>query len=247
MTAQPARDTDADWRELGQSQPYWGVLSHPDFRTENITPEGIETFYESGKPYIDEIVGKLEQATGSKPSGRALDFGCGVGRLAEAMTEHAREVVGLDVSPGMLALARARGGKATYVDRAPDGPFDWINSFIVLQHIPPERGEAILRDLLTRLAPGGAVSLQLTVWRDARHQWPQATGWRKLVHGSRYLQRWASRLPVGQILMYDYDLSRIVRLLNQAGIEEMKLVSTDHDGHRGVIILGRKTAEPYQS
>ena len=47
--------------------------------------------------------------------------------------------------------------------------------------------------------------------------------------------------------MYDYDLSRVLRLANQAGIQEMSLVSTDHDGHHGVIILGRKTAEPYQS
>ena len=43
------------------------------------------------------------------------------------------------------------------------------------------------------------------------------------------------------------DPERILRLLNQAGVEEMKLVSTNHDGHHGVIILGRKTAEPYQS
>ncbi len=146
----------------------------------------------------------------------------------------------------MLALARGRGGKAVYVDQAPDGPFDWINTFIVLQHIPPERGEAILQDLLARLAMGGVVSLQLTVWRDATRQWPQAVGWRRLF-GAQRLRRWARRLPVGQILMYDYDLSRVVRLLNQAGIEEMRLVSTNHDGHRGVIILGRKTAEPYQS
>ena len=62
-----------------------------------------------------------------------------------------------------------------------------------------------------------------------------------------WLQRWAARLPVGQILMYDYELSRILRLLNQAGIEEMRLVSTNHDGHHGVIIFGRKTAQPSQA
>jgi SAM-dependent methyltransferase len=251
VTAQPARDTDADWRELGDSQPYWGVLSHPDFRTETITPEGIEAFYASGKPYIDEIAGHLQAATGAKPSGRALDFGCGVGRLSEAMTDYASEVVGLDISPGMLALARARGGKALYVDETPAGPFDWINSFVVFQHIPPPRGEAILEDLLNRLAPGGMVSLQITAWRDARQAWPQdapPAGWRRFFRRAQPgLQEWVETLPVGQILMYDYDLSRMLRLLNQAGIEEMKLVSTDHDGHHGVIILGRKTAEPYQS
>jgi SAM-dependent methyltransferase len=248
MAAQPARDTDADWRELGQSQPYWGVLSHPDFRTENITPERVEAFYASGKPFIAEIVQHLEAVTGARPSGRALDFGCGVGRLAEAMADYAGEVVGLDISPGMLELARARKGKATYVDTLPDGAFDWINSFIVFQHIPPERGEAILKELLSRLSMGGMVSIQLTAWRDETHNWPQdVTGWRRRFKRGQRLQEWVDGLPVGQILMYDYDLSRILRFLNQAGIEEMKLVSTNHDGHHGVIILGRKTAEPYQS
>jgi len=53
--------------------------------------------------------------------------------------------------------------------------------------------------------------------------------------------------PGGMISKHDYDLSHVPRLVNQAGIEEMSLVSTDHDGRHGVIILGRKTAEPYQS
>ena len=172
------RDTDADWKELGRSQPYWGVLSHPDFLSENITPERIEAFYASGRDYIAQTVVQLERHAGARPSGRALDFGCGVGRLAEAMTDYASEVVGLDISPGMLELARKRGGRAQYVGELPAGAFDWINSFIVFQHIPPERGEAILADLLARLNPDGAVSLQFAVWRDAVKQWPKATGWR---------------------------------------------------------------------
>lgn len=246
MGIQPKRDTDADWRELGRSQPYWGVLSHPDFLAENITPERIEAFYASGKAYIGEIAGKLERETGAKPSGRALDFGCGVGRLAEAMADYATEVTGVDISPGMLELARGRGGRATYSEEVPPGPFDWINSFIVFQHIPPDRGEAIIEDLLSRLAMGGAVSLQITAWRDDVHQWPKETGWRRHF-GSQRLQQWVNGLPVGQILMYDYDFSRILRLFNQAGVEEMRLISTNHDGHHGAIILGRKTAEPNRS
>jgi SAM-dependent methyltransferase len=245
------RDTDADWRELGASQPYWGVLSHPDFRSENITPERVEAFYASGAFHIDPIVESLSRLTGAAPSGRALDFGCGVGRLAEAMTTHASQVVGLDISPGMLALARARVSKVTYVDALPDGPFDWINSFIVFQHIPPARGVAILEDLLARLAPGGAVSLHLTIWRNKDKEWPREpaqpapSGLGRFFRTQR--ERLAAvRLPVGHIHMYDYDLSRVVRLLNRAGVEEIHLISTDHDGHHGVIILGRKTV-PAQS
>jgi SAM-dependent methyltransferase len=238
--AQFVRDTDADWRELGRSQPYWGVLSNEMFLNENLTPQAIEAFYACGRPYIEEIVGRLEAATGARPSGRGLDFGCGVGRLTEAMAEHVDEVVGLDVSPGMLDVARRRGGKATYLQALPDGmTFDWINSFIVFQHIPPARGEAILADLLGRLNADGAVSLQFAIWRDEAHQWPKKTGWRS-AFGSLRLRRWIASLPVGNILMYDYDLSRLLRLLNEGGVEEMSLVSTHHDGHHGVIILGRK-------
>lgn len=235
------RDTDADWRQLGATQPYWGVLTQPDYRTENLTPAALEAFYASGRDDIEGVVGKLAQATGVRPGGRALDFGCGAGRLAEAMCAYADAVTGYDISPGMLERARARGGRATYTGELPAGPFDWINSFIVFQHIPPERGMGLLADLLDRLAPGGHLSLHVTVWREARLAPRDAGGWRRLVAPLRALLG-RDRPPPGAIHMYDYDLSAVVKLLNQAGVQELTLVSTDHGGHHGVILLGRKSA-----
>src|SRR5512140_2314417 len=107
MAAQAQRDTDADWRKLGETNPYWGVITHPDFLQENLTPEAVDRFYESGRHYIDQVAADLAKLTGAPPSGRALDFGCGVGRLAEAMTAYAQRVTGLDISPGMLEVARS--------------------------------------------------------------------------------------------------------------------------------------------
>ena len=236
------RDTDADWRELGATQPYWGVITHPDYRTENLTPESVEAFYASGLDYVGEMSRRLKQATGKAPGGHALDFGCGAGRLTEAMTGCCTSVVGCDISPGMLEVARARGGKATYAETLPDGPFDWINSFIVFQHIPPKRGLERLKALLDRLAPGGAISLHFTIWREARHETPQPQGWRKLFAPLLELRR--PPVAAGTMMMYDYDLSAVVRALNEAGVAELSLVSTDHDGHHGVIVLGRRKAAP---
>jgi len=233
----PARDTDADWRELGATQPFWGVLTHPDYRTENLTPERLAAFYASGVQYIDDIALRLERATGGRPAGRALDFGCGTGRLAEAMAALA-DTTGYDISPGMLARARELGGKASYVDQLPAGPFDWINSFIVFQHIPPQRGLALIEALLARLAPGGHVSLHVTAWREP-HLVPAAPrGWRGLVRP--LLARLRTPPPAGIVSMYDYDLAQVLRRLNAAGVEEVSLVSTDHGGHHGAILLGRK-------
>lgn len=235
------RDTDADWRELGATQPYWGVLTHPDYRTEALTPASLEAFYASGAEYIADIAHRLQAATGKPPQGRALDFGCGAGRLAEAMTAYATQVTGVDISPGMLDEARKRGGKAAYVETLPDGPFDWINSFIVLQHIAPARGLKLIEDLLARLAPGGLVSLHVTIWREAHLQAPPARGLKRLIRP--LTRRWRiARLPKGTIRMYDYDLSQVVERLNRAGVAELTLVPTDHGGHHGVILLGCKQA-----
>lgn len=235
------RDTDADWREIGASDPYWGVMSQPRFQKANLTPDAVEDFYSSGRDEIEAIATSLGWLTGKAPSGRALDFGCGVGRLAEAMTRFADEVVGYDVSSGMLEQARARGGKVTYVSELPEGPFNWINSHIVFQHIPPARGLALLRQLMDRLVVDGLISLHVTVWRDPKLEDRSAKGADGILLA---LRRWrkALSLPAGHIHMFDYDLSAVIRILNEADIEDMRLISTNHAGHHGVTIFGRRKA-----
>jgi hypothetical protein len=93
---------------------------------------------------------------------------------------------------------------------------------------------------MARLAVDGKISLQLTVWRDPALEMPAETGLRRLLRTPR-MMRWVRRLPLGQILMYDYDLSAVLRILNEAGIENMRMVSTNHAGHHGVLVLGRKS------
>jgi SAM-dependent methyltransferase len=66
--------------------------------------------------------------------GRVLDVGCGAGRVAIHLEPRGFEVVSIDVSPGAVRTARARGAAdvrpmaASDVRRA-DGPFDSIVMF----------------------------------------------------------------------------------------------------------------------
>lgn len=63
-------------------------------------------------------------------AGRILDVGCGAGRHAVTLMASGHEVVGLDVSPGALSVARERGVRAVRGSvgnvSASIGPFDTI-------------------------------------------------------------------------------------------------------------------------
>lgn len=230
---EPGRDTDADWRRLAETEPYWAVLSSPDFKREAMDAAALEAFYASGRAVIDGVASGIAALTGAPlKAGAALDFGSGVGRLTEAMTAYADQVTGHDIAPGMIAVAKARplGAVIRYVDVLPEGPFDWINSFIVFQHIPSERGMALLDQLLERLRPGGVVSLHFNVSRDAALQRPPL----------KRLVRQIMPQPAGVMSMYDYDLGAVLERLNHYGIRRMMLETTNHGGYHGAAILGRR-------
>jgi SAM-dependent methyltransferase len=236
------RDTDADWREIGRSQPFWGVLTHPEFRRENLNPDSLAAFYATGVKFIASVAAELERISGAPfHVGTALDFGCGAGRLTEAMAAYAEQAFGYDISPGMLQEARARGaGKAIYTGELPETTYDWINSFIVFQHIPPERGFALLEQILSKLAPSGFISLHVTIYSDPIHHQAKP-GWRASLGQIRQLLRPGRHAqPTGTVLMYEYDLNRLCELLHRMGITRMCLVHENHGGHHGVKIFGRR-------
>lgn len=217
------RDTDADWKHIGAEQPYWGVLTEPQYRSEALTAEAMDAFYKTGRDDIVMFADLIRRASDTLPSGaRGLDFGCGVGRLTEAMTEFCDHVTGVDVAPGMLERARQRSGKPTYQETLPDGEFDWINSHIVFQHMPTAKGLEFLDRLLERLAPNGTISLQF----------PYGRGGFKPPH--------TTIEPLGTMQMFDYDLNVICKRLIDRGVWRMLMHPTNHDDHYGFMICGRR-------
>ncbi len=233
------RDTDADWRRIGDTEPFWGVSSHREYLRDELDDAARAALYDSGRLHIEAIAQDVERDLGAPLRAKsALDYGCGVGRLSEAMTGFADAVTGYDISSGMLEVARARTSAVTYADVLPPGPFDWINSALVFQHIAPERGLAELEALLQRLAPQGVVSLQFTVWRSAGLA-PAAAS---LVRRLKPVQP-----PVGSIQMYDYDLNAVVQRLEAFGVRRLCLHTTNHAGHYGVMIIGQRAEPPLPS
>src|SRR6516164_9784208 len=92
----------------------------------------------------DQAIGSLLDAAGAKPNLKALDLCCGQGNVSEALISRGCRVVGADFSQAMLALARHRAPRATFVEAdAQDLPFDDAAFDIVVSnfgicHVPDQ-------------------------------------------------------------------------------------------------------------
>jgi len=98
---------------------------------------------------------------------RALDLGCGDGRLAALVLEHRPEItdmIAVDRSEPMLQLARARFGDDPRVSVRhgdlvdpiePLGTFDVIASGFAIHHLFDDAKQALFVDVAEHLRPGG--------------------------------------------------------------------------------------------
>jgi SAM-dependent methyltransferase len=118
----------------------------------------------------------LVEAAGVRSRERVLDLACGTGvvtRLVATRVGPGGRAVGLDLNPGMLAVARAASagapiewleGSAIQMP-APDGSFEAVVCQQGFQFFPDR--PAALREIRRVLVPGARVAL--AVWRSIEH------------------------------------------------------------------------------
>src|SRR5687768_10646299 len=98
--------SDKAWKTWGKLDPYFGVLAHARFAAAEIDRNRDE-FFATGRGFVADLLRRYERHFGALPRGRALDHGSGVGRLTLPLAAHFASVDGIDISPDMLAEARA--------------------------------------------------------------------------------------------------------------------------------------------
>src|SRR5207244_5372763 len=107
----------------------------------------VEEFFETGTREIRALMDYLASLRIDGSKRKALDFGCGAGRLTQALAAYYAEVSGVDIAPSMIELARKYNrhpDRCEYFLNAradlslfPDGEFDLVYSNITLQPIDP--------------------------------------------------------------------------------------------------------------
>ncbi|TDC42294.1 class I SAM-dependent methyltransferase [Micromonospora sp. KC213] len=155
-------DVRRDWTKLGTEDPLWAVLVEPGKRGGRWD---VDEFLTTGRTDVEDTVEWLRRNDLPTRWERALDFGCGAGRLSQALAVHADHVVGVDIAPSMIETARRldrTGGRIEFVlneapdlSRFPDGHFDLVYSALVLQHLPRPAVDRYLAEFLRVLRPGG--------------------------------------------------------------------------------------------
>jgi SAM-dependent methyltransferase len=171
------RHIEANWHNLGLSEPHGSVLTSETFRSSNNIAGKEELFYGSGKAVVERLQRAAERC-GISLTGfsRCFELGCGVGRLSIWLADLFEEVVAADISPAHLAVAQQALHRSertnvrlvhlnSFGALADIPEFDVFISIIVLQHNPPPLIAAMLKTVLSRLQPGGIAYFQVPTYR----------------------------------------------------------------------------------
>jgi SAM-dependent methyltransferase len=142
----------------------------------------LDAFFAWGEREIDATL--AEAARHGLPGAfeTALDFGCGAGRLTQAMARQFERCEGIDISPAMVRLAielnrrgercRFRVNQSDSLGAYADASFDLVYSSLVLQHMDPPLARGYIRELVRVLRPGGLLVFQVPSERDTRSELP---------------------------------------------------------------------------
>jgi len=138
-------------------------------------PADIRAGYATvAQAYREQLQGELAgkpldraflDAFAERVTGRIVDVGCGPGQIAAYLQSRGADVAGLDLSPHMIAEARAAHpeieltvGDMLALPYA-DGSLAGIAAFYAIVHLPTTELLAPFRELHRVLAPGGLLAI----------------------------------------------------------------------------------------
>jgi SAM-dependent methyltransferase len=169
--------TQMQWEHLGKTEPYWSVLTQPQYY-QNEFANHKDEFYASGAFSRQLFVSALMRC-GISPAylHTCLEVGCGVGRITEHLAKVFDKVIGTDISGQHVELAQGylqdkgignvelvHWQQIEQLKRLPK--VDAVFSVITLQHNPPPIMAWLLSQLLGCLNPSGVAYLQIPSYRS---------------------------------------------------------------------------------
>ena len=203
----------SDYNRIGLEDPFFGTVGNSN--------KDLELYFKHGHQQVMGILSNVQRLGLNLRNGKALDFGCGIGRVTRALVDQFDEVYGLDISSSMIALAKNYNGNLARchfrrhcdykLKLFEDDSFDLIVAINVFRYISPELSQAYVREFLRIIKPGGLVYLETS----------EARPWRRIFPGSllqiyRKFKDWQNPGPRRQN-RYHFPESEVRTIVSQAG------------------------------
>jgi len=222
------------WEALGREDPYWAVITRPDKKGRRWDKRD---FFRTGVDEVDRVMREVQALGVEVLRGVALDFGCGVGRVTQALAARFERVFGVDIAQSMLDEARAQSRSANVDFMRNDGEtltqvasesIDFLYSNLALQHAPRGCQRSLAREFCRVLRPGAVLVIQ-----TPSHPNPKTgKGWAYLLFRNRALNV-ARRLLHGRgrvMEIHTFDKAQVVRTLEQGGLSLLDVRRNDAAG-----------------
>jgi SAM-dependent methyltransferase len=127
------------------------------------------------KPWDRAVLATFAELVRADGAGTVADLGCGPGRVTAHLHDLGLDVLGIDLSPGMISVARAehpalRFETGTITDLAlADASLAGAVAWYSIIHSPPEQLPLVFGEFARVLAPGGRLLLAFQVGDGPRH------------------------------------------------------------------------------
>lgn len=229
--------TKETYERFGREDPMFAVLSDKRFQGNRWDPA---EFFRTGEEEIAKVLEYVESQGISPHRGRALDFGCGVGRLSQALARDFDEVIGVDIAQSMVEHARkwnAHGDRVQYrvnsedhLKQFDDASFDFVYSNITLQHAPHEAACRYIAEFVRVLRPGGVGVFQVPSGRPWR---PGSFGaWLYRVRRHHLRRFWRAIRGKPPVEIHYVPRVQVEQILREAGAKIVDVVDV-HRRKRG--------------
>jgi len=230
------------WEEMKE---YWQIhssrLSGIDY---DLDPDGLGNVCIAGAPlWLNRYQASLQrivyqkllhrvQTAGLKK--RALEVGCGAGRWCRLLTENAYDTIGIDIQPELIDMNRVRYPKIEFhctsvQDYSAEEPFDLISAVTVVQHIPFNEQDVVLRKFREIIRLGGHVIMLESIHYQTVNVFSNSVKeWRAKVEDAGFrciaIQRY-DYSPYQR--SYFWLVHRLILILRRSTVEEPAMTPTD--------------------
>jgi glycosyltransferase involved in cell wall biosynthesis/ubiquinone/menaquinone biosynthesis C-methylase UbiE len=220
--ARIGRKLQQSWDQFGRQDPFWAVLTTPAKKGGRWSEA---EFFGTGRYDIQAALQRITTLGIGLNFETALDFGCGPGRLTQALAEHFREVHGVDIAPSMIVKAQELnkyGDRCLYhLNEKPDlrlfeaNTFDLVYSWLVLQHMPKQLALGYIAEFVRVTKPGGVMVFQIPDRRQ--HAQPGGNGSLEELPS----EFWQGQEPL--MLMCETPYAEVAKVLEEAGAQVIEV------------------------